>query len=66
MIFLTDDEMIELTGYRQPAAQIRFLQKWHIRHLVHQNGHPKVTHAAVDGSETPRTAPNFTALKRVG
>jgi len=43
-MFLTDEEMIEMTGYRQPAAQIRFLQKWRIRHVVSRNGRPKVTH----------------------
>lgn len=65
MIFLTDEEMIELTGYRQPAAQIRFLQKWRIRHVVNRNGRPKVTQAAVEGSERPKTSPNFKALHQV-
>jgi hypothetical protein len=66
VIFLTDEEMVELTGYRQPAAQIRWLQKWRIRHTINRNGHPKVTQAAVEGSEAPKTKPNFAALRQVG
>lgn len=66
MIFLTDEEMIEMTGYRQPAKQIRWLQKWRIRHTVNRDGRPKVTRAAVEGSETPKTTPNFAALRKVG
>ena len=66
MIFLTEDEMVELTGYRQPVKQIGWLQKWRIRHTVTRDGRPKVTLAAVEGSETPKTTPNFAALRRVG
>lgn len=66
MIFLTEDEMIEMTGYRQPAKQIEWLQKWRIRHTVRRDGHPRVTLAAVEGGETPKTKPNFAALRKVG
>jgi hypothetical protein len=64
-MFLTDAELIELTGYRQAAAQIRFLQKWRIAHVVNRKG-PVVARSAIEGSQTPKTSPNFAALKRVG
>lgn len=65
MIFLTDEEMIKMTGYIQPAKQIAWLQKWGIRHTVNRDGRPSVTQAAVDGGETPKTKPNFKALHQV-
>jgi hypothetical protein len=36
--FLTDVDIEYLTGYKQPAAQVRFLQRWKIRHVVSANG----------------------------
>jgi hypothetical protein len=67
-LFLTDADLEYMTGYKQPAAQIRWLQKWHIRHVVNASGYPRVTRAAVEGTaktepERPRTRPNFDALK---
>jgi hypothetical protein len=67
-LFLTDAELEFYTGYSQPAAQIRFLQKWRVRHVVNALGRPRVTRAAVEGMaatkpERPRTEPNFEAIK---
>jgi Domain of unknown function (DUF4224) len=66
-LFLTDSELEYMSGYKQPAAQIRWLQKWRVRHLVNALGHPRVTRSAVEGttkieSEKPRTEPNWAAL----
>lgn len=66
-LFLTEAEIEFMTGYTQPAAQIRWLQKWRIRHVVNAIGYPRVTRAAVEGTtktepERPRTRPNFEAL----
>jgi hypothetical protein len=65
-IFLTVDELQELTGFTQPAAQIRWLQKWKIRHFVNAHGRAVVTRAAVEGlpasRDRPRTEPNWDAL----
>jgi uncharacterized protein DUF4224 len=62
-MFLTDSELEYYTGYKQAAAQIRFLQKWRVRHVINGAGRPRVTWDAVNGAEKPRTAPNFAALK---
>lgn len=66
MSFLTDTEIEFYTGYTQPAAQIRFLQKWRVRHVVNGAGRPRVTWEAVNGSEKPRKGPNFEALDKAG
>lgn len=62
-MFLTDAELEHMSGLRQPAAQIRWLQKWKIRHTVSATGRPRVTRAAVEGSERLPTGPNFQALQ---
>jgi hypothetical protein len=66
-LFLTEAELEFMSGYEQPAAQIRWLQKWRIRHVVNAAGYPRVTRAAVEGTEKagpsrPRATPNFEAL----
>jgi hypothetical protein len=66
MSFLTDAELEFYTGYTQPAAQIRFLQKWRVRHVVNGIGRPRVTWEAVNGSEKPRVGPNFAAIHKAG
>ena len=63
MTFLTESEIERMTGYRQPAAQIRWLQKWRIRHTVSRSGRPNVTAAALEGRERVRSEPNFEALR---
>lgn len=62
--FLTDAELEFYTGYKQSAAQIRFLQKWKVRHVVNGAGRPRVTWEAVNGYEKPRVGPNFAALDK--
>ena len=66
MSFLTDADLEFYTGYKQPAAQIRFLQKWRVRHVVSGIGKPRVTWDAVNGSEKPLVGPNFAALDKAG
>ena len=62
-IFLTDDELVELTGYRQRARQIEWLQRWRVRHTVSAVGRPAVTWTAVQGVERQASAPNFESLR---
>jgi hypothetical protein len=66
-LFLTDAEIEFMTGYIQPAAQIRWLQKWQIRYVVNASGYPRVTRSAVEGTrkaepEQRRSEPNWAAL----
>lgn len=44
-MFLTRDELIELTGYRQAAAQIRWFVDHGWRHVVGADGRPRVMRA---------------------
>lgn len=39
---LSDADMIDLTGYTQPAAQVRWLQKNGVHHFVRRDGKPRV------------------------
>lgn len=69
MHFLTDSELEFYTGYIQPAAQIRFLRKWNVQHVVNALGRPIVTWDAINrrDDERPKRArkePNFAALNR--
>ncbi len=66
MSFLTDAEVEFMTERKQAAAQIRWLQKWRIRHTVGASGRPRVTWEAVNGSEKPKAFPNFAALRKAG
>jgi Domain of unknown function (DUF4224) len=65
-MFLTQTDLEYMTQLKQPAAQVRWLRKFGIRHLVGALGHPRVTWDAVNGAEKPRSAPNFAALKKAG
>jgi hypothetical protein len=52
--FLTDSEIEFYTGYKQPAAQIRFLRKNGIRHVVTGTNKVRVTWEAVNnGGNAP-------------
>lgn len=53
-LFLTDDEVKELTGYSYASHQIRWLQEQGIRHFVAKNGHPRVVRQAIVGEDRPR------------
>lgn len=61
-MFLTDDEIYDLTGYRQPAAQVRWLQKNGVQHYVRSDGKPRVLPSALEEREQPSARPNFEAL----
>lgn len=64
-LFLTAEQLEELTGYRQPAAQIRWLQRQGITHWVRADGHPSVPESALAGERTElRARPNFAAIRK--
>jgi hypothetical protein len=70
-IWLTPDELVELTGYKQPAAQIRWLRTNGIDHTVNAAGKPKVkrTYGEVGAGSPmrgvrPPATPDFEALRR--
>lgn len=63
-VFLTADQLQELTGYRQAAAQIRWLKRQGITHYVRADGHPVVPISALSEERSqPRARPNFAAIR---
>jgi len=66
-ILLTTDEVVALTGYRRPSAQIRALRAMQIQFRVPPDGHPRVFRAQFDQPlsqpEKPRQGPNWAALR---
>lgn len=45
MTFLTPDELVTLTGYVRPSAQLRYLREHRWRFEVNASGHPRVARA---------------------
>jgi len=64
--FLTADELEDLTGLVQPAAQVRWLLKNDVHHYVRADGRVRVPRKAIDepGTHLERPSqPNFGALR---
>jgi len=55
-MFLTKDELVELTGYRQPLKQVAHLRAQRIPFHTNSAGHPRVTRAAVEGRKVAPAA----------
>lgn len=49
-LFLTDDEVVELTGRHRKTMQIEQLRRMGIAFYVNGSGHPKVCRSAIEGS----------------
>lgn len=67
-MFLTADQLYDLTGYRLAAYQVKWLRKAGVRHFVRADGKPRVLPSALEGFTPGRSAPvqpDFAALKRV-
>lgn len=62
-MFLTPQQLEDLTGYVQPAAQVRWLQKNGVQHFVRGDGKPRVLPSALEMRELPSAGPNFEALQ---
>lgn len=67
-MFLTAEQLVELTGYQKPSAQIKWLRTQGLRHWVRADGRPAVPVAAIDGPEPTqvRPQPNFAAIRKGG
>lgn len=67
-MFLTADQLGELTGYRKPALQRRWLVQNGYRFDVRADGRPAVLVAQVEARQTPRSKrhsaelPDFSSL----
>lgn len=67
MIRLSDQELEDLTAYKQPSKQIAWLKRHGVRFMVAANGHPRVLRKEVENTENSQArTPNFEALKKLG
>lgn len=69
-MFLSQQQIIELTGYKLGAHQIRWLVKWDIPHFVGASGRPVVKESVLDrlmGADKPiEHKPDFTSFRKQG
>ena len=67
--WLSDAEVIQLTGYMQPTRQARWLSENGIRCYVNGLGQVRVPRETFTGSDTAkkrRTEPDFSKVRRIG
>jgi len=66
--FLTDDELVDFTGYHQPKRQARWLARNVIRFFVNARGKVRVPRDAVIGINAlpAKTAPDFSQVRKAG
>lgn len=65
-MFLTRDEIEQLTGYRRPTRQISWLRRNGLRFFVGADGYPRVPRANFENLAKPRFAePDFNSLEKV-
>jgi len=50
-MFLTEDELVDLTGYRQAAKQVAHLKAQRIPFHTNRAGHPRVARAILEGAK---------------
>lgn len=71
-MFLTEQQVIELTGFIRPSKQIAWLQREGFKFRVAADGHPRVLRDhvfkqlggnVVDIASRRRTTPDFSALR---
>lgn len=56
-LLLDDDELHELTGYRQPTKQVDQLRQMRIPFYTNAAGHPKVVRAILEGKKSAESTP---------
>lgn len=54
-MFLTPDELVELTGYKRKSRQITWLQQARLRHFVAAGGTPRVLRTELEQPMSGRT-----------
>ncbi|MFO3723976.1 DUF4224 domain-containing protein [Pseudomonas sp. HLMP] len=46
-MFMTPDEVADMTGYLRPKDQVRWLEKWKFGYVIGADGKPKVLRQVV-------------------
>lgn len=69
-VFLTGDELRDLTGFVKPSKQIQWLKQEGFEFRIAADGHPRLLRAhvfrlmgVVDSVARRRTTPDFSAMK---
>lgn len=65
-MFLEDDELAKLTGYKFKSKQIEWLRAEAIPFRVSATGHPVVTRDAIEGRKEPPAPPERWVPKFAG
>lgn len=62
---LTDEELVELTGVEQPAAQMRRLREYGLNPFPRPDGRPRLTWSALDAAMTAadKATPDWSAIR---
>jgi hypothetical protein len=62
-MFLTSDQLLELTGYRRPSAQVRALRRMGVEHWIRPDGRPVVRADWREMRQTKRPVLNVAAVR---
>lgn len=57
-LFLTNDELIELTGYKLAYKQKEILDRYGIRYVIRKDGHIRIARAWITEIQTAPTPEN--------
>lgn len=62
-MFLTKQQLTELTGYKRPSFMIEKLKEYGLRFFIAKDGYPRVLEAELNPRQTgKKTLPDFEAL----
>lgn len=65
-VILTRAQVTELSGYRKPSCQIKWLKRQGLRFFVGADGYPRVPTSEIERKPTVKaTEPDFEALGRL-
>ena len=53
-LFLTDEEMVRLTGFKRSSKQIAHLKAQRIPHFTNACGQPRIARAVLEGRKTAK------------
>lgn len=64
-MFLTREEIADLTGYQRPSCMIRKLREYGVRFFVAADGYPRVARSEIESTKETRMRqePDFQALQ---
>lgn len=65
-LFLSHEEVCELTGARTKAGQVAVLKQNGIRHTIKRSGWPCVARCAITGNPAAEVAPTGWAPRKAG